>query len=562
MLKKTIALLTLMIFIFIYIPVCAENQVVVSLNYNAEKSEINLSGTAYGRVNVIIIDSSVLPENISINDILYSNQFVATGSFLFDITLSDSFESGKYSVILTTADGEATESFTHMNTSAAFDVLDTLSKKDTLEAFIEEIEKGENAKTLGIDKDDIYYAENKDYTYKMLYELNKDYKDPILFNEIYYKLYAISIIYGGDEKEILDATKKYADKLLIDFANEFEKDARLSEDAKKQLFNVLSKIDFLNEFKSRGAIDFGALLEESKYVSVMAEATNWQALKQAVTVDFSSFLNVNDNSTYAKINNKNKVFSKMMKYTYASYSDIEEAFEESLDKVYDEENKKSNVSGGGTGGGSASGGSSGKGVLQIPADIEETFPTENKLNFTDFSESHWSYDAVLSLCKDGYINGYEDNTFRPDNNITRAEFVKIIVEAGNAIFKEGAGEKETYAKAADFSDVNASDWFYESILAASKKGFVNGSNGLFKPHDEITREDAVVIIYRVLSAYKTPSGNKVFSDRSEISEYARVAVATLGAIGIVNGDGEGFKPKNSLTRAQAAQLVYNIKNYN
>ena len=45
----------------------------------------------------------------------------------------------------------------------------------------------------------------------------------------------------------VEATKKYADKLSIDFANEFEKDARLSEDAKKQLFNVLSKIDFLNE---------------------------------------------------------------------------------------------------------------------------------------------------------------------------------------------------------------------------------------------------------------------------------------------------------------------------
>lgn len=72
--------------------------------------------------------------------------------------------------------------------------------------------------------------------------------------------------------------------------------------------------------------------------------------------------------------------------------------------------------------------------------------------------------------KKGFINGYEDGTFKPDNSMTRAEFVKIV----NKVF--GFTEKGTES----FSDVNKEDWYYSDICIAVKVGYINGKLKGFK----------------------------------------------------------------------------------
>lgn len=91
------------------------------------------------------------------------------------------------------------------------------------------------------------------------------------------------------------------------------------------------------------------------------------------------------------------------------------------------------------------------------------------------------------------MTGYEDGTFRPDNPITRAEFVKAMLTMGEGVFEE----KENIN--VDFSDVAESHWAYDEISKAVSIGFINGYNdGTFRPDDNITYEQAVTMIFTAL----------------------------------------------------------------
>lgn len=207
--------------------------------------------------------------------------------------------------------------------------------------------------------------------------------------------------------------------------------------------------------------------------------------------------------------------------------------------------------GGFTGGGGGGGGSVVIGAAGGAGGVGESSNTQmNKKEFSDMDSSHWAYDAVQLLCERGIISGHGDNTFAPDDNVTRAEFIKMITVAMS--LKSSGSETP-------FSDVSADDWYAPYAAMAYKEGIVLGdSEGKFNPGDNITREDMVTILYRamkVTEANMTPN----FNDADEISSYAKSAVAYFGSKGIVNGMGDGsFAPKAGATRAQAARILYNI----
>ena len=110
-----------------------------------------------------------------------------------------------------------------------------------------------------------------------------------------------------------------------------------------------------------------------------------------------------------------------------------------------------------------------------------------------------------------------------------------------------------------FTDVDNEEWYAEAVYTAAERGLVSGSDGMFRPNDNITREDAAVIMYRLLSQSRELYGGYIFTDRSEISQYARDAVGALAARGYIQGVSDGvFAPKAELTRAQATQMIYNV----
>ena len=168
--------------------------------------------------------------------------------------------------------------------------------------------------------------------------------------------------------------------------------------------------------------------------------------------------------------------------------------------------------------------------------------------FTDLETTHWAFEAVSYLADNFILNGYLDGTFKPESNITRAEFAKIIVSATESL--EGDATSS-------FSDVSADHWSYSYISTAYKRGYITGyPDGTFKPEAKITRADICTIVNRVLKA-KAGENSITFTDADSIPEYAKEAVYALASKGILNGYEDGtFLPTANATRAQTAKIIY------
>ncbi len=125
---------------------------------------------------------------------------------------------------------------------------------------------------------------------------------------------------------------------------------------------------------------------------------------------------------------------------------------------------------------------------------DSIFTADN--NFTDVEKDRWSNKAISTLANGGYLNGYEDGSFRPDAAITRAEFVTIAVR-----FSPDVTPWENV-----FTDVEG-HWAEESILKAIALGWITGyEDGSFRPDEYITRAEAMTIFNRVLVRYVNEEG--------------------------------------------------------
>ena len=171
------------------------------------------------------------------------------------------------------------------------------------------------------------------------------------------------------------------------------------------------------------------------------------------------------------------------------------------------------------------------------------------IGFTDMSNHQWAVTAVNYLRDKGIISGKTSAQFAPADNVTRAEFAKILVNSIGVTVSDYNGE---------FSDVKASDWYAPFVSAATKAGIILGADGRFMPNENITRQDMAVMIKRALNL--DDSGYKeVFDDSAYISDYAQKAIFAVYNKGIMQGGGDGFfNPLNNATRAEAAQTVYNM----
>ena len=121
--------------------------------------------------------------------------------------------------------------------------------------------------------------------------------------------------------------------------------------------------------------------------------------------------------------------------------------------------------------------------------------------------------------------------------------------------------KATDAKI-EFADVEAGAWYEQYVNVAAQNKIVSGiGNGVFGVGDNITRQDAAVILNNAVKMI-VENGKLDFTDSDEISAYAKEAVKQLSTIGVINGIGDGsFAPKANCTRAQAAVMIYRLLGY-
>lgn len=189
-----------------------------------------------------------------------------------------------------------------------------------------------------------------------------------------------------------------------------------------------------------------------------------------------------------------------------------------------------NPGGGGGGGGGSTGGSTGGGTTG-GITTNPTNPT------TPASGTH----AV-------YVTGYEDNTIKPDNNITRAEAAALISRISS-----GFDSDKDY-DVSKFADVDSGAWFAKNVGYAAENNIVSGyEDGSFRPQNTITREEFAAMICRFMK-YDT-SASEVFSDVPS-EHWAAPYIAAMKANGIISGYEDGsFGLGKNITRAETIAII-------
>ena len=168
-------------------------------------------------------------------------------------------------------------------------------------------------------------------------------------------------------------------------------------------------------------------------------------------------------------------------------------------------------------------------------------------------QGHWAQNTINKWVDKGDISGYPDGTFRPNNMITRAEFVVLV---NNAMGYTKSG----YAY---FSDVPSHYWGKNAIQTGVAAGYISGDgNGIFRPNDPVTRQEAAAMISRILDLKQNESRAYRYTDSYAISNWAKGVVGAVSDAGIMAGYPDGsFGPNRVLTRAEAVLALDKTVNY-
>lgn len=174
--------------------------------------------------------------------------------------------------------------------------------------------------------------------------------------------------------------------------------------------------------------------------------------------------------------------------------------------------------------------------------------------FADVPANHWANAVIKELAAKLLVQGTSGDKFEPGRAVTRAEFTSMLVHS------LGLPAGGTTA----FTDVASGAWYAEPIAAAYKAGIVNGrSASTFEPSAKITREEITVML---MKAYELKNGkaegasaDSEFTDMKLVSDWAAASVNKAAALGLIQGQSQGqFAPQEIATRAEAAQVIYNL----
>ena len=211
---------------------------------------------------------------------------------------------------------------------------------------------------------------------------------------------------------------------------------------------------------------------------------------------------------------------------------------------------------------------------ELASDLEEL---AKNLVFVDANNDflgHWAEDTIV----DAMIAGIVDNTakFNPEQEITRAQFAKMVCEANNIKpIKYNQDNKEKFDK---FTDVSVAEWYAGYVAAIYETGLMKGDgNGTFRPEDKISRQEVAVVLatlenngVSVEEVTTDVNGNRVhkdtktnFVDDSEIAIWADESVEHLRNKGFakgyaVSGGKFEYRPVNNMSRAEALTMITRV----
>lgn len=186
---------------------------------------------------------------------------------------------------------------------------------------------------------------------------------------------------------------------------------------------------------------------------------------------------------------------------------------------------------------------------------------ENKVSFNDIgSVSAWAGRQIQVMAAKGAIQGRAAGQFVPRDNVTRAEFAKMLITAMNL---------ESNVAKHSFSDVKAGDWFAPYVAAAADLGIINGRTATsFAPNAQITRAEMATMLARTLkithgleSVADVDGTLASFTDAASIHATLKDGVALAASKELIIGYKGNFMPNDNATRAEAAVMVYRAFNF-
>lgn len=192
-----------------------------------------------------------------------------------------------------------------------------------------------------------------------------------------------------------------------------------------------------------------------------------------------------------------------------------------------------------------------------------------KAQLLPFKDETYDYsrDPIYTLSALGIVNGYEDRTFRPDVDLTREAFLRLLVQAvqPNAV---AAGAKLP-------ADVESNRWSASSIRIAAGEHWIDtliDAKGNLRPAQTITRQEVAMLVGRALlgaesketqsawlnAGWKQERDARAFKDQAKIAPAMQPYVYYASKLGMMEGDKVGFKPAEPLIRKQAAAVIYRL----
>ena len=171
------------------------------------------------------------------------------------------------------------------------------------------------------------------------------------------------------------------------------------------------------------------------------------------------------------------------------------------------------------------------------------------------TQGHWAGSVLAKWESQALISGYEDGTIRPDNEISRAEFVSLVNRVAGY---QAAGST------VKFSDVKTGDWYAGQVAIAVNEGYIGGfEDNTFRPNDSVTRAQAAAIIARIKNLPSDAARANQFADAAATPDWAKGVVGAVANAGYMIGDeANNFNAEKALTRAEAVaslDRVFGVK---
>ena len=402
-----------------------------------------------------------------------------------------------------------------------------------------------------IDTQSVAYLNNKSAVISIMNSVKPEagYKNQFDLEEAFN--FACDVINSDNvDAEKLAAYAQYRnDRIGFDFTN--TEYVAYSEDVLSRLKTVLDEKKDDTEIKNID--DVRAAFKEACAIVCIDKTTdhtkaidNLKKYNGIFKLDYTTKLHYIDNYEVAKV---------FVDTNYTTVSDIVSDYNKRVDELYAEYLKNNSGSSGGRGG-TSSGGSGGGGYVSVPSvigsdDINKI--TGGKSGFPDVTSSHWASGYIQFVKDNKIMQGDENGLFRPDDSITREEWVKTVLTAFVIDTKDAKCE---------FSDVDSERWSYSYIAKAFEMMIINGvSDTEFAPAQSISRQDAAVMFYRGAKAAREDGFSEIemssFTDAEDIADYAMEPINLLYKLKVLNGYEDGsFRPNAPITRAEAAKMIY------